>query len=379
MNDTIMYILLGLSVLLTAAVIILLVSVARLRENIKDNSKQSGLTAQYMQQSLQQEITDVRTDVRAFQSSLVQSYGNLQDSMQQSVTRSYSALYQTLDNKLQLSFDSINSYLQAMNKDLGEMKNVAGGIEDVRKVLSNVKTRGILGEIQLGAILQEILAPQQYELNVATVPGSAERVEFAVKLPGEERPVYLPIDSKFPGDAYAHLLDAYDTGDEDEVLATKKLLTAQFRKEARDISSKYIQVPYTTEFAIMFLPFEGLYAEAVNMGVIEMLLSEFSVVVAGPSTMAALLSSLQMGFKTLAIQENAEKVWSVLGNVKAEFEKFSDVLCDAQSRLSKVSEDLDKLVGARTKKIQKALSDVEKLEGFAPSDSSPEAFSEYED
>ncbi len=345
------YVLLGLGAFLLIGIIVLIISVVKLRNSVKKNTRRNAQSAEYMQQSIRQDIQNVQDNVRG-----------LQTTMTQTMTQSYASLNQTLDNKLQGSFDSINAYLQDMNKDLGEMRSVANGIEDVKKVLTNVKSRGILGEIQLGSILQDILAPSQYDTNVATVPGSSERVEYAVRLPGGDIPVYLPIDSKFPGDAYSHLLDAYDAASESEVKATRAVLMGQFRKEAKDISSKYVKVPYTTEFAVMFLPFEGLYAEAVNMGAIETLQREYNVVIAGPSTMAALLNSLQMGFRTLAIQENAERVWQVLGNVKSEFAKFADVLDDTQDKLMKVNEDLDKLIGVRTKKIQKALLEVESLE-----------------
>ena len=361
------YVLLGLVSLLLVGLIVLLVSVIKLRNSVKKNTRKTTQTAEYMQQSIRQDIQNVQDNVRG-----------LQTTMAQTMTQSYASLNQTLDYKLQGSFDSINSYLQDMNKDLGEMKSVASGIEDVKKVLTNVKSRGILGEIQLGSILSDILAPSQYEENIATVPGSSERVEYAVRLPGGEIPVYLPIDSKFPGDAYSHLLDAYDAAAEAEVKATRSILLSQFRKEAKDISSKYVKVPYTTEFAVMFLPFEGLYAEAVNLGAIEMLQREYNVVIAGPSTMAALLNSLQMGFKTLAIQENAERVWQVLGNVKSEFAKFADILDDTQDRLMKVNDDLDKLIGIRTKKIQKALAEVESLENFDSFDYISESGTYYE-
>ena len=361
------YVLLGLVSLLLIGAIVLCVVVIRLRNSVKRNTRKTTQTAEYMQQSIRQDIQNVQDNVRG-----------LQTTMAQTMTQSYASLNQTLDNKLQGSFDSINSYLQDMNKDLGEMKSVASGIEDVKKVLTNVKTRGILGEIQLGSILSDILAPSQYETNVATVPGSSERVEYAIRLPGGDIPVYLPVDSKFPGDAYSHLLDAYDAAAEAEVKATRSILLSQFRKEAKDISTKYIKVPYTTEFAVMFLPFEGLYAEAVNLGAIEMLQREYNVVIAGPSTMAALLNSLQMGFKTLAIQENAERVWQVLGNVKSEFAKFADILEDIQDRLMKVNDDLDKLIGVRTKKIQKALAEVESLENFDSFDYISESGTYYE-
>ena len=219
-----------------------------------------------------------------------------------------------------------------------------------------------MGEIQLGAILEEILSPEQYEKNVATKKGSQNVVEYAVKLPvNDEECVYLPIDSKFPGDTYANLRDAYESGNADAVQRSAKALIDTLKKEARDIRDKYIDVPNTTDFAIMFLPFEGLYSEVVNRGLIETLQRDFKVNVAGPSTMAALLNSLQMGFRTFAIQKRSHEVWNVLGAVKTEFDKFSDVLVKALDRLNQASGELDKLVGVRTRQIQRKLKDVTKL------------------
>ncbi len=271
-------------------------------------------------------------------------------------------LQTTLEERISRSFEQVRSSLDEVYKGLGEMQGLAQGVGDLKKVLTNVKSRGILGEIQLGAILSQILAPGQYEENVATVPGSSERVEFAVVMPGTggER-VLLPIDSKFPGDAYANLMVAYDDGNVPAVLECRKILIQQFKKEAKDIQTKYIFSPYTTDFAVMFLPFEGLYAEAVNLGVLETLQRENHVMIAGPSTMSALLNSLQMGFRTLAIQKNAGRVWKVLGNVKTEFDKFEEVLAQAQSRINQANQELDKLVGTRTRMIQKTLKDIQEL------------------
>jgi DNA recombination protein RmuC len=243
------------------------------------------------------------------------------------------------------------------------MQNLAAGVGDLKKVLSNVKSRGILGEIQLGSILEQILAPSQYEKNVATVPGSSERVEFAVKMPGDgESCVLLPIDAKFPGDSYSHLLEAYESADPERIAARRRILVSQLKKEAKDIQSKYVQSPYTTEFAVMFLPFEGLYAEAVNRGMVEELQKRYKVNLAGPSTMAALLNSLQMGFRTLAIEKRSSEVWEILRSVRTEFDKFGEVLEASQRHLQQVSGDLDQLVGVRTRQIQSKLKNVEKLE-----------------
>lgn len=272
-------------------------------------------------------------------------------------------LQNTLENKLNKSFETVSKQLQQVYKGLGEMQNLAVGVGDLKKVLSNVKTRGILGEIQLSAILKEILSPEQYEENVATKKGSRNVVEFAIKLPADDDSfVYLPIDSKFPGDTYAKLVDAMNSGNKEEIEVCSKNLLRTIKSEAKDIHDKYISPPNTTEFAIMFLPFEGLYAEVVNRGMVEVLQREYKVNVAGPSTMGALLNSLQLGFKTLAVQKRSAEVWQILNDVKREFDTFADVLEKTQTRLNQANTELDKLVGVRTRKIQSQLSKVQKLE-----------------
>lgn len=272
-------------------------------------------------------------------------------------------LQNTLENKLNKSFETVSKQLQQVYKGLGEMQNLAVGVGDLKKVLSNVKTRGILGEIQLSAILKEILSPEQYEENVATKKGSRNVVEFAIKLPADDDSfVYLPIDSKFPGDTYAKLVDAMNSGNKEEIEICSKNLLRTIKSEAKDIHDKYISPPNTTEFAIMFLPFEGLYAEVVNRGMVEVLQREYKVNVAGPSTMGALLNSLQLGFKTLAVQKRSAEVWQILNDVKREFDTFADVLEKTQTRLNQANTELDRLIGVRTRKIQSQLSKVQKLE-----------------
>ncbi|MBQ8298113.1 MAG: DNA recombination protein RmuC [Ruminococcus sp.] len=274
-----------------------------------------------------------------------------------------STVNEKLESKMNESFKLVGERLEQVYKGLGEMQSIAAGVGDLKKVLSNVKNRGILGEIQLGAILEEILAPEQYEKDIATIPKSANRVEFAVKLPGNgDSCIYLPIDSKFPGDTFAALQDAYDSGNPDAVAAAKKNLQTVVKKCAKDIREKYVEPPYTTNFGIMFLPFEGLYSEVVNSGLIEVLQRDYNVNVAGPSTMAAMLNSLQMGFQTLAIQKKSSQVWEVLGAVKSEFLTFSKALEDAQKHIKKVDDDLEKLVGVRTRQINRKLSSVEVLD-----------------
>ena len=272
-------------------------------------------------------------------------------------------LQDALQKRVTESFKAVNDQLEQVYKGLGEMQNLAADVGGLKQVLSGVKTRGILGEIQLGAILEEILAPEQYDTNVATIPGSTQRVEYAIRMPGADGgTVWLPIDSKFPGDTYAHLQDAQASGDAQAVENARHALELVLRSEAKDIREKYVEPPYTTAFGILFLPFEGLYAEVVNMGMIEALQKEYGINVAGPSTMAALLNSLQMGFRTLAIQKRSSEVWQVLGAVKTEFSKFEDIMTKMQGHLQQTSKDLDTLMGTRTRAINRKLREVQQLE-----------------
>ena len=271
-------------------------------------------------------------------------------------------LQSTLQTRIAESFRSVSAQLEQVYKGLGEMQNLANDVGSLKQVLSGVKTRGILGEVQLGAILKEMLAPAQYAENVATVPGSANRVEFAVRLPGQEGTVWLPIDAKFPGDTYAHLLDAQNNGDVAAVANARRALQVVLRQEAKDIHDKYIEVPHTTNFGILFLPVEGLYAEVVSTGISDALQREFQITVAGPSTMAALLNALQMGFRTLAIQQRSGEVWQVLGAVKTEFEKFGAGLQQMQRHLTQTGNDLEELIGTRSRAINRKLASVQQLE-----------------
>lgn len=271
-------------------------------------------------------------------------------------------LQETLDRKLSESFQQVSQRLEAVYKGLGEMQSLAAGVGDLKKVLSNVKTRGILGEIQLGAILEQILSPEQYAANVATKKGSQANVEYAVRLPGSDgRPVWLPVDAKFPLDAYQQLLDAYDAADPALADSAKKALFQRVKGFAKEVRTKYIDPPNTTDFAILFIPTEGLYAELIRGGMAETLQWDYQVTLAGPTTMSALLNSLQMGFRTLAIQKRSGEVWKVLGAVKTEFNTFASVLESTQKRLAQAGDDLDKLVGVRTRKIQSTLKQVEAL------------------
>ena len=271
-------------------------------------------------------------------------------------------LQQTLERKLNESFRQVSQQLEQVYKGLGEMQSLASGVGDLKKVLSNVKTRGVLGELQLGAILEQLLTPEQYATNVATKKGSAANVEYAIRLPGSDgAPVWLPIDAKFPLDAYEQVLKAYDTADAAQVESAVKQLKARVKSFANDVQSKYIDPPNTTDFAILFIPVEGLYAELVRAGMVEELQRDYKVTLAGPTTMSALLNSLQMGFRTLAIQKRSGEVWKVLGAVKTAFENFATVLESTQNRLNQANAELDKLVGVRTRQIQRTLKNVEFL------------------
>lgn len=306
-----------------------------------------------------QNLTNIRETVDKNLRAMQEDNNKKLDDMRQIVDEK---LQKTLSERMNESFKLVNERLEQVYKGLGEMQTLAQGVGDLKKVLTNVKTRGIVGEIQLGAILEDILAPEQYETNVATVPNSRNVVEYAVKLPVEDGSfVWLPIDSKFPGDTYGALRDAYEEGSREQIDACVKQLIATLKSEAKDIHDKYLAPPHTTEFGIMFLPFEGLYAEAVSRGMVEILQRDYHVNLAGPSTMAALLNSLQMSFRTIAIQKRSGEVWSVLGAVKTEFDKFEACLTQTQNRLDQASRELDKLVGTRTRAIRRKLKGVTEL------------------
>ncbi|MDD2591487.1 MAG: DNA recombination protein RmuC [Erysipelotrichaceae bacterium] len=307
----------------------------------------------------EQKLDNIRTTMEKRLSYIQEDNNKKLDAMREVVDQK---LQKTLEDKMNQSFRLVNERLEAVYKGLGEMQTLAAGVGDLKKVLSNVKARGIVGEIQLGAILEEILTSDQYATNIATIPGSKNVVEYAIKLPGnDDYPVYLPIDSKFPADTYMNLQNAYENGNPEAIQAAYNILATRIKKEAKDIHDKYIEPPYTTDFAIIFLPFEGLYAEIVNRGLVEILQREYHINIAGPSTMAALLNSLQMGFRTLAIEKRSSEVWQILGAVKAEFDKFSTILASTQLKLDQANKELDKLVGVRTRAIQRKLKNVDKI------------------
>ena len=274
-------------------------------------------------------------------------------------------LQQTLNERISQSFRLVNEQLANVQKGLGEMQSLAQDVGGLKRVLSNVKTRGNIGEIQLSMLLEQLLAPEQYEANVHTRKGSDAVVEFAVKLPSKDDArefVYLPIDAKFPKDVYEQLLDAYDAADPQQIESAGKQLEATIKKMAKDISEKYLAPPATTDFGIMFLPFEGIYAEVVRRSaLLEDLQRTYKVVVTGPTTLAAILNSLQMGFRTLAIQKHSGEVWTILGAVKKEFEKMGGMLEKAQRNLQTANGQIEEVLGTRTRAIQRRLKDVDTL------------------
>ncbi|HFI0130872.1 TPA: DNA recombination protein RmuC [Streptococcus suis] len=274
-------------------------------------------------------------------------------------------LEKTLQTRLQASFETVSKQLESVNRGLGEMQTVARDVGSLNKVLSGTKTRGIIGELQLGQIIEDILTPSQYEREFATVSGSSERVEYAVKLPGrtEGDYIYLPIDSKFPLADYYRLEDAYESGDKDQIDLHRKNLLAAIKRFAKDIQSKYLNPPETTNFGVLFLPTEGLYSEVVRNPIFfDDLRRQENIVIAGPTTLSALLNSLSVGFKTLNIQRSADDISKVLGNVKLEFGKFSDLLVKAQKQLNLASSNIDKLLTTRTNAIERSLRTIDLYE-----------------
>jgi DNA recombination protein RmuC len=283
-------------------------------------------------------------------------------------------LHATLEQRLSASFKQVSERLEQVHKGLGEMQTLATGVGDLKRVLSNVKTRGVMGEVQLAAILEQVMIPDQYETNVATRPGSRERVEFAIKFPGrggDAGTVWLPIDAKFPLEDYQRLQDAQEAGDAVMAEAAARALEARVRLEARAMAEKYLEPPATTEFALLYLPFEGLYAEVLRRpGLFEQLQREWRVTVCGPTTLTAVLNSLQMGFRTLAIEKRSSEVWKVLGEVKNEFGKFGEVLARTKAQLQTVANSIDQ-AEVRTRQIERRLKDVEVAALDAPAGLTP--------
>ncbi len=299
--------------------------------------------------------SELRQEINANTQESLRTLGEL-------LSRQQDQMYVRQEERLKTFTLENNEKMEQIYKGLGEMRALADGVGDLKKVLSNVKTRGILGEVQLGAILSEILSPDQYETNIATRKNSTAVVEYAIKLPTEDgTSVLLPIDSKFPGDTYRTLQEAYESGDSAAIDQAVKALQNNMKLEAKKIRDKYIDPPNTTEFAIMFLPFEGLYAEVVNRGMIEELQNRYKVNIAGPSTMAALLNSIQLSFRTFAIRKRSNQVWALLESTRTEFGKFNEVLETAQKRIEQTSRELDSLIGVRSRQIYRNLERASRI------------------
>ncbi|GMQ23575.1 DNA recombination protein RmuC [Algoriphagus sp. oki45] len=331
------------------------------RAGAKDQSEALRLFGDTVRQSmrdLQEMQREKFSELNRRQEELVRNTETRLEKIRETVDEK---LQKTLETRLGQSFEMVSNQLQAVQKGLGEMQHLANGVGDLKRVLSNVKNRGVLGEYQLQAILENMLSPDQF-LSNASVNGSRERVEFAVKMPGQEEMVLLPIDSKFPQESYLRLVDAYETGDKISIEAFRLELVKAIKKSAADIQNKYIHPPATTDFALLFLPMESLYAEVLREpGLAQQIQQEYKVIVTGPTTLSAILNSLQMGFKTLAIQKRSSEVWQILGAIKNEFGKFGDLLEKTQKKLSEANSELDKLVGVRTRVIQRKLKEVQEL------------------
>lgn len=353
-------------------------------------------------ETLKNITTQTNSAIQAFQKSFAESmelfnrlqrekFGELslrQQKLLQNTEKKLEEMRATVDEKLQKtlherigqSFELVSKQLENVQKGLGEMQTLAQDVGGLKRVLSNVKIRGTIGEVQLSMLLEQILASDQYDTNVKTKPGSDKLVEFAVKLPGRaegDESVYLPIDAKFPKDVYEQLLDAYESGDLQRVETTSRILEQTIRGMAKDIRDKYLAPPHTTDFGIMFLPFESIYGEVTRRAaLLEQLQQEYHVIVTGPTTLAAILNSLQMGFRTLAIQKRSSEVWRILGGVKAEFEKFGGLLEKAQKNLQTANNQLEEVMGKRTRAIQRQLRSVEALPAKEEQNALLDSFSE---
>ena len=334
-----------------------------------------------MSQANEARLKELRDTVEGRLEKIQQDNAQKLEQMRQTVDEK---LHATLEQRLGESFKLVSERLEQVHKGLGEMQSLAVGVGDLKRVLTNVKTRGTWGEVQLGSLLEQVLTPDQYEQNVATIPGSRERVEFAIRLPGrddEGSTIWLPVDAKFPLEDYQRLQDAQERADHDEIESAAKALEARLREEARTIREKYVEPPHTTDFGLLYLPTEGLYAEVLRRpGLVEALQRDHRVSIAGPTTLLAMLNSLQMGFRTLAIEKRSSEVWALLGAVKVEFGKFGTVLAKTRQQLQTVT---NSIVDAetRTRQMERKLKDVEalperqakRLIGTLPDDAEPGA------
>lgn len=335
-----------------------------LNEGFAVNREEQSASLSATRRELNERFDEIRKNVDDKLKELQQGNQDKLEEMRKTVDEK---LHQTLEARLSESFKTVSERLEQVYRGLGEMQSLAQGVGDLKKALTNVKIRGGFGEIQLGRLLQEVFAPSQYETNFSVQNG--QLVEFALKLPGngdDDKPVYLPIDSKFPVESYERLQGAYETGNPAAIQAAQKELAAVVRGSAKDIRDKYIKPPLTTDFALLFLPTEGLFAEVLRIPeLVDELQSKLHIIVTGPTTLLALLNALQVGFRTLAIEKRSSEVWNILGAVKREFETFGEVLGKAQDRIRLAGDEIDKLVGTRTNKILRTLRDVESLPDVA--------------
>ncbi|MGN0035714.1 MAG: DNA recombination protein RmuC [Bacteroidaceae bacterium] len=391
MQTTPILLLLLASLAIEAGLLVLLVRTKRtvednraLDEHLRQNREELSRTIRDFRSELTQSFDRLAAQMRQLMDQHFQLTGEVQREKFQSMMQAQEALVrsterrldemravveeklqQTLDQRIGQSFALVRSQLEDVQKGLGEMRTLAQDVGGLKRVLGNVKMRGTFGEVQLGALLEQMLSPEQYEANVKTKRGATEFVEYAIKLPGRDdslQAVYLPIDAKFPKDAYEQYADALEAGDTVRAEAASRQLEATLRRMARDIHDKYVDPPFTTDFALLFLPFEGIYAEVVRRtALVEQLQREWRVVVAGPTTLGALLSSLQMGFRTLAIQRRTAEVWTTLGAVKTEFGKFGGLLQKVQKNLHAAGDQLEEVMGKRTRAIERRLRNVEAL------------------
>lgn len=324
-------------------------NIFHLNENIKNNT---NISEKYL------------AEIRVSLEKSLEKLQNINEQKLEEIRRTVDEkLDATLKSRLNESFKIVQENLSKVEQGIGEMRNLANGVGDLKRVLTNVKTRGVWGEMQLSQILSEVLTKDQYAENIITRPHSKDPVEFALRLPSDgKKTIYLPIDSKFPLDTYTNLLNSYDLMDKDLINKSISELKKSIKMFAKDIKEKYIEAPYTTDFGIMFLPIEGLYAEVAKIGLIDELQSTYRIIIAGPTTMSALLNSLQVGFRTLAIERRSSEVWNILGAVKTEFENFEGVLRKAQKKIGEANEEIENLVGTRTRQINRKLKNVTEIE-----------------
>jgi DNA recombination protein RmuC len=364
MNETVLLLVLAVSI---AALALLAVLLAREKTSAREAREELNRISQNLTTQLSSNTGAQNAQFEMLRGVVEQRLERIQQDnsaklelMRQTVDEK---LQSTLDKRLSESFKQVSERLELVHKGLGEMQTLAAGVGDLKRVLSNVKTRGVFGETQLAALLEQVMAPEQYERNVATRPGSRERVEFAIKLPGRDdgNPVLLPIDAKFPQEDYQRLQAAQEAGDALAAEAAGKALEARVKLEARSIAEKYLEPPYTTDFGLLYLPFEGLFAEVLRRpGLFDHIQREWRVTICGPTNLLAYLNSLQMGFRTLAIQQRSSEVWKVLGTVKSEFGRFAEVLANTKRQLQTVANTIDQ-AEVRTRQIERKLKDVEVL------------------